>query len=117
MALKTVASAAVAGHLDTLENLRPAMAKADLKKVEPSWRTQIGRAIQRCFALAGLTQKEAAAKVDRDQAQVARWCSGAERAQFDALFAVEELRGPLVVALAELAGVEVDTVIRVRVVA
>lgn len=97
--------------LDRFETRQP----ADLNKVEADWKVQIGHAIQRCFSLAGLTQKEGAAKVGRDQAQVARWISGAERPQLDLLFAVEDLRQPLVLALAELAGnVEVQTVITIR---
>ncbi len=103
-------------HLERLENVRPSMAKADLKKVETAWRERIGRAIHRAFSLAGLTQKEAARLLERDQAQVARWVSGAERAQLDALFAVEAFRHSLVLALAELAGngIEIETTIRIR---
>lgn len=91
------------------------MAKV-VKKIEDGWRERIGCAIQRCFSLAGRTQKEAAALVDRDPAQVQRWIAGTERPQLDALFAVDELRGPLVVALSELAGdhVEIETVVRIR---
>lgn len=91
------------------------MAKA-LKKIEdPRWREQIGRAIERAIALAGLSQKEAAALLDRDQAQVARWIASTERPQLDAIFAVGLLRGPLVIALAELSdGIDVITEIRVR---
>lgn len=90
------------------------MAKADLKNRESA--QLIGRVVQRCFALAGISQKEAAALVNRDPAQVARWISGAERPQMDALLAVESLRQPLVIALAELAGsgVEVTTHIAIR---
>jgi hypothetical protein len=99
--------------LDRLESVQPAMAKADLKNVE-RWRELMGAAVRRCFSLAGVSQKEAAGLLDRDQAQVARWISGAERPQFDALFAAESLRQPLLLALAELAGVEVETVVRVR---
>lgn len=82
------------------------MAKADLTVSEQ--RVQFGRAIARCFALAGLSQKEVAGLINRDHAQVARWCSGAERAQIDTLFAVVQFRRPLIIALAELAGVGVD---------
>lgn len=91
------------------------MAKA-LNKNETAWRAQIGQAVQRCFALAGVTQKEAAALLERDAAQIARWISAVERAQIDAIFAVERLRQPLVQAFAELAGdgVEVETTIRIR---
>lgn len=84
------------------------MAKV-LNKVEKSWRERIGLAIVRGFALAGLSHKEAAALLDRDQAQIARWCAGSERPAFDVLFSVPQLRGPFVIGLAELSP-EVDIV-------
>lgn len=91
------------------------MAKADLKNLE-TWKASLGTAVQRCFDLAGVSQKEGAALVARDPAQVQRWIAGSERPQFDALFAVDRLRQPIVIALAEIAGqgVELETVIRVK---
>ncbi len=102
-------------HLQTLETVRPVMAKAPLNPIETG-RVQIGRAVQRMCALAGVSQKEAAALLERDPAQVARWISGAERAQVDALFAVARFRQPFIVALSELAGgdVEIETIVRLR---
>jgi len=78
------------------------------------WRLAVGRAIDRVKGQ--LSLKEFAALVQREERQVGRWLTGDERPQFDALFAVETLRRPLVIALAELAGevVELETVIRVR---
>jgi len=110
-----VATAAVDRHLERLETVRPAMVKADLKNLEIPWREMVGRALQRAFSLAGLTQKEGSNLLNRDQAQVARWIAGTERVQLDAVFAVESLRQPLVVALAELAGegVEIETTVRI----
>lgn len=112
----TVTAAASVNPLSRLESVSPSPAKADLKNRENVGKGLIGRAISRCFNLAGITQKEAAAKVDRDVAQVARWIAGTERAQIDAIFSVEELRRPFVIALAELVGegVEVETVVRVK---
>ena len=78
------------------------MAKADLKKVEADFKAQIGGAIHRAFSLAGWSQKEAAARLNRDAAQVARWIAGTERPQMDALFALDELRWPLIQELAKL---------------
>ena len=102
-------------HHERLETVRPRMAKA-LNKVETApMRTLIGQAIARAFALANLSQKEAAALIGRDTAQIARWISGEERAQMDALFAVEALRRPLVVAFAEVAGRGVEVVTEIRV--
>lgn len=95
-----------------------AMAKADLRKPEiPDWRLDVGRAIERTRLLAGLSLKELAAAIARDERQVARWIAGTERPQFDAIFAVAALRQPLVVALAELAhadGIDIVTSITVR---
>jgi transcriptional regulator with XRE-family HTH domain len=94
------------------------MAKADLRKAEMvDWRADVGRAIERMRLLCGLSLKELADVVGRDERQIARWITGAERPQLDALFAVETLRQPLVVALAELAqndGIEIVTEIRLK---
>ncbi len=93
------------------------MAKADIRKAETEqWKAHIGGAIQRAMSLAGWSLKEFADRVGRDERQVARWISGAERPQLDTLFAVDGLRQPLIVALAELAGqgVEVETTVRIR---
>lgn len=91
-------------HRNSLEDVAPVMAKADLKKLEAAdFRADIGKAIQRALSLAGWSQKEAAGHIGRDAAQIARWIAGTERPQFDAaLFAVEALRWPLVQALAAL---------------
>lgn len=92
------------------------MAKA-VNKIENGWKAQMGKAVQRALSLAGLSQKEGWALLGHnDGAQLNRWIHGQERPQFDALFAVESLRQPLVVALAELAGagVEINTSIVIR---
>lgn len=99
---------------NSLEDVTPQMVKADLSFIEPDFKVQIGQAIQRAFSLAGWTQKEAAGKVNRDPAQIARWIAGTERPQMDALFAVEELRWPLIQTLATLAQAEIYTEIRRR---
>lgn len=109
----TVNDPSDARHLSRLENLSPVMAKADLKNLETG-RAQIGRAVLRCFALAGVSQKEGAALLNRDAGQVQRWIVGSERVQLDAVFAVEQLRQPFVQALGELAGADVRVVITIR---
>lgn len=114
---RTLPSVEPRQHLLTSEITRPRMAKADLRKAEKGdWRISVGQAIQRAQSLCGWSLKEFADKVGRDQRQIARWITGNERPQFDALMAVEEFRQPLIVALAEMcgAGVEVETVVRVR---
>lgn len=94
------------------------MAKADRRKAEieaPDWRPMIGAAIEQAQLACKWSLKELADKVQRDERQVSRWIAGTERPQMDALFAVEALRQPLVVALAALAdGVEIVTQITVR---
>lgn len=101
---------------------RPRMAKAilpeakvNLRKSENcDFRSEIGRVVQRTGELAGLTRlQQFADAIKRDPRQVARWIDGSERAQFDAIWAVDALRVPLVQALAEQCsmGVQVQTVI------
>lgn len=116
MSSNTLPNSAATRHLERLEDVSPTMAKAELKKLEGAWKEDLGRAIQRAFALAGLSQKEAAALLGRDVAQVSRWIAATEPPQFAAIFAVACLRYALVVALAELAGpdVIVETVVRVQ---
>jgi len=111
----SVAKALQAGHRNSLERVTPQMAKADLNTIEKrEFREEIGRAIQRAIGLAGLSQKEAAGEIGRDAAQLARWIAGTERPQFDALFAVERLREPLCVALAQMSGADVQLEIKFR---
>lgn len=93
----------------SLDGVRPVMAKA-LMKVETPWRALVGHAIARTFALAGVSQKEAAALLDRDPAQIARWIAASERPAFDVLFSVRAFRGPLVVALAEMSTGDLEVV-------
>lgn len=111
----TVAAPASSRHLANLD-VPSVMAKAHLPNRETPWRARVGGAVERCFSLAGLTLKEAADLIGRDRAQVGKWIAGTERPQIDAIFAVESLRCPLVIALSELAGagVEVETTIRVK---
>lgn len=97
-----------------LDGVRPVMAKV-LKKIEHPWRERIGLSIVRAFELAGVSQKEAAALLDRDPAQIARWCAGSERPAFDVIFSVPQLRSAFVISLAELSDeVEIATTITVR---
>lgn len=90
--------------------------KADLRKPEPvDFQAEIAKCVTRARLLVGWSKKELAAAVNKNEAQVIRWESGKERPQFDALWSVEQLRAPLVLALAELAkDVETETVIRIR---
>jgi ribosome-binding protein aMBF1 (putative translation factor) len=110
----TVSGPSAHAHLPRTD-IRAQMAKADLRKAE-NWREQIGRAIERARLLRGWSLKELADAVGRDERQLARWITGAERAQLDAIFAVESFRTAFVIALAEIAGdqIEVTTQIIVK---
>lgn len=92
------------------------MARADLRKPEPAdFRAVIGRCIDAARQTLGWNLEQFAGAVKRDPRQARRWLDGSERAQFDALWAVEELQGPLVIALAGLVdGIEITTEIRIR---
>jgi len=91
------------------------MAKADLKKLESHWRSQIGQAIDYAIAMANRTQKEVwVALGHEDGAMLGRWLTGAERPHLDKLFAIDWLRQPLVIALAGLAEAELTTQITFR---
>ena len=100
-----------------LDGVRPTMAKAVKKMDATDMREAVGLVIRRCFQLAGLTQKEAAALIGRDEAQLARWIAATERPHFDAIWGVVSLRKYLVTAFVELIGaaadVTLETVIRV----
>jgi len=100
------------------------MARADVRNADmdaefDEYRLKMGRAI-------GVVQnkygslKEFAALIGREEREVAKWITAERRPHIDAIFAVQILRKPMVIALAaELASdcVEIETVIRVRQVA
>jgi len=65
----------------------------------------LGVALARALSLAHRSQKELWVALGHSEgAQVNRWIRGTERLQFDALMAVDWLRRPLLLALAELDG-------------
>lgn len=100
--------------LSEIGSARPA--KADLKILD-NHKAAIGQCVERARKSLGWSQKELADSLgaDRDVAQVSRWESGKERPQFDVLWAVEALRGPLVIQLASLSdAIAVETTITIR---
>lgn len=98
-----------------LPDIRPsAMAKAIVRTPDIEWNAVIGAAIQQAVRDAGFSNKEAAAKADVDDAEFGKWLSGGRRPHFDKLFAIPELRQPLVIALAQLGGVGVEVVTEIR---
>lgn len=96
------------------------MAKADLPKGEnPDFLAEIGHCLDVARRDVGWNHDELADRLGKDKKQVGRWIRGEERTQVDAVFAVDALRGPFVVALAGLvarddSGVQVVTEIRLR---
>jgi len=79
------------------------MAKADLRKAENA----AGQAIERARQLRGWSLKELSGAAQRGERQLARWIDGTEHSQLDTLFAIDSFRQPLIIALAERAGLGV----------
>ncbi len=97
-----------------LRDVRPAMAKADLNFLRNrEIQAQIGAALGKAIAVAGLTRKEAAGLMDMPESQLSDQIAGRASAHIQTarVMAVEALRMPFVVALAEWAGATVRTVI------
>jgi hypothetical protein len=92
------------------------MAKADLRKTEmEAFYARLGGCMDEVRNVFGLTLKEYAVALGKNESQLRRQIEGQERPQIECVFAVEKFQGPMVIALARLAsGVEVDTVIHVR---
>jgi hypothetical protein len=77
----------------------------------------IGRVIERALVLAGLSKQDAAFKMGygTNQAPLSRWIAGIETPQFAKLFALVELRAPLVMAFAEsVQDIDVVTQVTIR---
>lgn len=111
--MKPTVAPALTGKQAVLPDIvRPVMAKVDVPELDAAWLERIGRAIQAAVSEVRWSHKEAAAIVNVDAAEFGKWLSGTRRPQFDKLFAVPELRCPLVIALASLAGMEIVTEIR-----
>lgn len=89
----------------------PAIRKAE----HVEFYARIGRCLDEVRNVFGLTLKEFAAELGKDERQVQRQIEGKERPQIEAVFAVERFQGPLVIALARLAaGCEIDTVVHFK---
>jgi hypothetical protein len=78
---------------------------ADRKDLaEPDLRREFGAVLTRAFALADLSLKDVAFRLGhQDQSAVSRWVNGAEPTPIAKLWALTELRAPLVMALSEQA--------------
>lgn len=120
--METIVAEALAASHRLLPENTGAMASAHLRKAETrDWPAEVGAAIKRSRLFLGWSLKEFANALEdatgkpRDDRQIGRWEEGKETPQIAALFAVEKLRGPLVIQLANLAHeIEVVTEIRVR---
>jgi len=99
-----------------LPDRRGKTAKADIRKADTeAYYASLGGCIEEVRRVSGLTLKEFAAVIGKDERQIARQIAGADRPQLEAVFAIDRFRGPLVIALAKLAAdVDVVTEIRVR---
>ena len=91
-------------------------AKASIRKPDTeTYYASLGGCIEEVRRVSGLSLKEFACEVKKDERQLARQIEGKDRPQLEAVFAIERFRGPLVIALAKLAAdVDVVTEIRVR---
>lgn len=104
-------------QLDAIKRKPLAMrGEAVRKPLAEDMKRPIGQAIDRAIVLARLTKQDVAFRMGYDdQSALSRWIAGVETPQFARLFAVKELRGPLVIALAELSDtVDVQTTIVIR---
>lgn len=91
------------------------MAHANLPKRESAdAMAEIGGCLDFARRSVGWTVDQLSRELQRDSKQVARWIRGEERTQMDVVFAVEALREPFVIALAQLAKCEVETTVRIR---
>lgn len=86
------------------------MVSADLRKAETEResREKVGAAVRRCRTLSGLTLKEFAGLLRRDERQVARWETGDERVHVDAIERVPMLHLSWMQAQGELLGAKVN---------
>jgi ribosome-binding protein aMBF1 (putative translation factor) len=121
MSSNSMSAAVLSGHR-VISETPTAMVKASLRKAEKrDWPSEVGSALRRARLFLGWSLKEFACELERatekkrDERQLARWEDGKETPQMAALFAIDKLRGPLVIQLANLAHeIEVVTEIRVR---
>ncbi len=91
-------------------------APAALKNLEKEalW-AELGKCLVFVCYDAGLSLKEFAAKVGKDEGQLHRQMEGKERPQIEAVFAVPQFRASLVQAMARLTNeIEIFTEIKIR---
>lgn len=89
-------------HPVFLDIPRPTPAKANVQIQDIDWKQAVGRAIERAVMAWGKTKSEAAGAVGVDEAEFGKWLRGERRPHLDRLFAIDDLRPHLIVALARL---------------
>lgn len=80
MAAKDSSAALAEGHPQRLEDVRPRMAKATVKKLGDG-REAHGKVLARAIQIAGLSQKEAADALETDPSTLNRWIQAKEPQQ------------------------------------
>ena len=107
----TMRAEAGACQPNTLQHLRPRMAKAVLKNLQTPdpLQTDIGTALGCAISVAGITRKEAAGHMAMPESQLADWIAGRGYIQTHRVMGVECLRIPFIRALALWAGLTVRT--------
>ena len=85
-------------HRSNFDDVRPAMAKSVLKKVdEDDGRRRFGAILRRAVELAGLIEKDAADQMSVERGQFSRWLSGKENAHVWK-FQAHDILGPALIA-------------------
>lgn len=88
-----------------IPEMRPAPAKADLRKAEiADYQAETGACLRRARMFVGWSLKEAAGHLKRDERQIARWEAGTENVQVPVVMACEALAQPFAYQLAQLSG-------------
>ncbi len=108
---------------DRLDGVHPQMLRApvargeaDPQQMGEEFKQAIGRAVECALDRSGIGKKEAAFAMGyTDAAVIGRWVSGLETPQFGRLWTLgEKFQAEFVIALAALASLEIETVVRVR---
>lgn len=112
----SVANQAAGPHLLCQEESKKRMAKADVPSVSiREKQAEYGAILRRASQIAGLNRDETAQALKVDPGQLGRWWSGAENPQMWRYHANRQLRGALLIALAEAHdGAEVETTVRIK---
>lgn len=92
------------GHAKLFDGLRPRAAKVSVKPIDMEWTRTVGQMVGRAVTAAGLSMKEAAARIGVEPAELSRWLSGERRAHLDRLLAVPEIRHQLAKQIAQIDG-------------